>query len=40
MKTHVMKNVALAGGFVFIATFGAGAHTLPNVLSRTRHGSA
>jgi putative oxidoreductase len=34
MQIHFMKNVAMAGGFVFIATFGVGAYTLQNVLSR------
>jgi putative oxidoreductase len=39
MQIHFMKNVAMAGGFVFIATFGAGRYTLQRALLR-RHQAA
>jgi putative oxidoreductase len=35
-EINFMKNVAMAGGFGFIATFGVGANTLQQALSRPR----
>jgi putative oxidoreductase len=35
----VAKNLAMAGGFVFIALFGAGRLSLDGALTRFRHGA-
>jgi len=35
-RIHFMKNVAMAGGFLFIATFGAGAYSLDRLRLRLR----
>lgn len=43
MQIHFMKNLAMAGGFVYVAAFGAGAYTIQRVFrSRDReiHGHA
>lgn len=39
MKIQFMKNLAMAGGFVFIALFGAGGLSLDGALTRFRHGA-
>lgn len=36
MQIHFMKNLAMAGGFIFIALFGAGAYTMERALVRRR----
>jgi hypothetical protein len=36
MKIHFLKNLAMAGGFVYLAAFGAGAYSLDAVLSHRR----
>lgn len=35
-RIHFMKNVAMAGGFLFIVTFGAGAYSLDELRLRLR----
>jgi putative oxidoreductase len=39
MQIHFMKNVAMAGGFIFIALFGGGAYAIDAVLGRSRPGT-
>ncbi len=34
MKIHFMKNVAMTGGFLYVAGFGAGAYSLDAVVRR------
>ena len=36
MQIHFMKNVAMAGGFVLLAAFGGGNHTLGSLFWRSR----
>lgn len=36
MQIHFWKNVAMAGGFAYVAAFGAGAYSLDAVLFRHR----
>jgi len=38
MQIHFMKNVAMAGGFIFIALFGSGAYAVDAILGRSRPG--
>jgi putative oxidoreductase len=38
-QIHAMKNIAMAGGFVYVAAYGAGAWSLDAVVAR-RHGYA
>ena len=36
MKIHFLKNLAMAGGFAYVAAFGAGAISLDAMLGRQR----
>jgi putative oxidoreductase len=36
MQIHFMKNVAIAGGFIFLVVFGAGTYTIERAVLRTR----
>ena len=36
MEIHFWKNIAMAGGFAYVATFGAGAISLDTMLRRRR----
>lgn len=36
MQIHFMKNVAMTGGLIFIATFGPGAYTVDRLWPRSR----
>ncbi len=36
MMIHFMKNLAMAGGFAYIAVFGAGAYSVDNLRARRR----
>lgn len=36
MQIHFMKNLAMAGGFIFISVFGAGTYTAERVLAHFR----
>ena len=40
MQIHFWKNVAMAGGFTYVAAFGAGAYSLDSVLFRHRISTA
>lgn len=39
MRIHFMKNVAMAGGFIFAALYGAGAYAVDHALERSRSGT-
>jgi putative oxidoreductase len=34
MQIHFLKNVIMAGGFLYVAAYGAGAHTVQRIFAR------
>jgi len=40
MRIHFMKNIAMTGGFIFVALYGAGAYAVDRVLERSRLGAS